>query len=162
EPLDVAGVAGYISHRLHRAGGSADRVTFTGDAVEAIFDLSGGVPRIINKLCDRALHIGHTRKVSTIDAEIVSSANSHGVAPPPPDRVTARGSTVDPPAPPPSPAPPPAAPATAGPAVAIAGPAPAPPAPGPPLTAPPVAARQAAGSAGTPMAAPVQDVDVAT
>lgn len=83
EPLDVAGVAGYISHRLHRAGGSADRVSFSGDAVETIYDLSGGVPRVINKLCDRALQLGQTRKASTIDADIVESANPHAVPPPP-------------------------------------------------------------------------------
>src|SRR5215467_10392762 len=82
EPLDVAGVAGYISHRLHRAGGSADRVSFSGDAVEAIYELSGGVPRLINKLCDRALHVGHTRKVSTIDADLVHAANPDAVPPP--------------------------------------------------------------------------------
>src|SRR4029077_8949304 len=64
EALDLSAVAGYIAHRLHRAGGSADRVTFSGDAVERIYELSGGVPRIINKLCDRALHTGYLRKVS--------------------------------------------------------------------------------------------------
>jgi len=100
EPLDVAGVAGYISHRLHRAGGSADRVTFSGDAVETIFELSGGVPRLINKLCDRALHLGHTRKVSTIDAEIVRTANPDAV-PPPAEPVIAPLLFVETPAPPP-------------------------------------------------------------
>jgi type II secretory pathway predicted ATPase ExeA len=98
EPLDVAGVAGYISHRLHRAGGSADRVTFSGDAVEAIYELSGGVPRIINKLCDRALHLGHTRKLSTIDVDIVRSANPEAV-PPPSEPVIAPVSIVESPAP---------------------------------------------------------------
>jgi type II secretory pathway predicted ATPase ExeA len=83
EPLDVAGVAGYVSHRLHRAGGSADRIMFSGDAVETVYALSGGVPRVINKLCDRALHLGHTRRVSTIDTEIVTTANSDTVAPRP-------------------------------------------------------------------------------
>src|SRR5215471_3775164 len=76
DPLDLAGVDGYISHRLHRAGGNADRVSFSGDAVEAIYRLSGGVPRVINKLCDRALQLGHTQRVSTIDARIVESAKS--------------------------------------------------------------------------------------
>ncbi len=82
EPLDVAGVAGYISHRLHRAGGSSDRVNFTGDAVEEIYELSGGVPRVINKLSDRALYVGHLRRIGTIDAGIVRTANPDTVPPP--------------------------------------------------------------------------------
>lgn len=75
QALDVAGVAGYISHRLHVAGGSSDRVRFTGDAVEAIYARSGGVPRVINRLCDRALHCGYSRRDASIDAEIVAQAN---------------------------------------------------------------------------------------
>lgn len=97
EPLDVAGVAGYISHRLHRAGGSVDRVSFSGDAVEAIYELSGGVPRVINRLCDRCLHRGYTRKVSTIDAWIVQNANPLAV-PPPPEPVIAPVAIDAPPA----------------------------------------------------------------
>ncbi|HYT74695.1 MAG TPA: AAA family ATPase [Vicinamibacterales bacterium] len=73
--LDCAGVAGYISHRLHTAGGSAERLTFSGDAVEAIYERSGGVARIINRLCDRALRYGYSKRAMTINAEIVDAAN---------------------------------------------------------------------------------------
>jgi type II secretory pathway predicted ATPase ExeA len=75
QPLDLAGVAGYISHRLHKAGGSSDRVSFSGEAVEALYLLSGGVPRIINRLSDRALRLGYSRRVAMIDSEIVQAAN---------------------------------------------------------------------------------------
>jgi type II secretory pathway predicted ATPase ExeA len=75
QPLDIAGVAGYISHRLHVAGGSSDRVRFTGEAVETIYLLSGGVPRIINRLCDRALRHGYSRRESEIGTDIVRAAN---------------------------------------------------------------------------------------
>jgi hypothetical protein len=75
QPLDTAGVAGYISHRLHVAGGSSDRVRFTGEAVEAIYLLSGGVPRVINRICDRALRYGYSKKEATIDVDIVADAN---------------------------------------------------------------------------------------
>jgi general secretion pathway protein A len=74
--LDLAGVAGYISHRLHQAGGSPDRVTFSSDAAEAIYERSGGVPRLVNRMCDRALHLGHARRVSAIDRAIVEAANA--------------------------------------------------------------------------------------
>lgn len=95
EPLDVAGVAGYISHRLHRAGGSADRVNFTGDAVEEIFERSGGVPRLINKLCDRGLYLGHLRRLGTIDADIVRTS-SPDILPPRATPVVAPGPIAEP------------------------------------------------------------------
>jgi hypothetical protein len=74
-PLDLAGVAGYVSHRLRQAGGSPDRVKFSGDAIEMIYEMSGGVPRIVNRLCDRALRQGYARRAATIDHEIVEAAN---------------------------------------------------------------------------------------
>jgi general secretion pathway protein A len=78
-PLDLVGVAGYIAHRLRQAGGTPDRVMFSGDAAEVIYQMSGGVPRIINRLCDRALHTGYTRRAATIDHQIVEEANAEDV-----------------------------------------------------------------------------------
>jgi type II secretory pathway predicted ATPase ExeA len=72
-PLDQAGVAGYIAHRLSVAGGSPDRVSFSGDGIAAVYQASGGVPRLINRVCDRALHQGHLRQVAIIDREIVEA-----------------------------------------------------------------------------------------
>jgi hypothetical protein len=80
QPLDLAGVAGYVSHRLHRAGGSADRISFSGDAIEAIYERSGGVPRVVNKLCDRALHAAYGRKAAVIDRDTVDAANPDHLA----------------------------------------------------------------------------------
>jgi general secretion pathway protein A len=81
DPLGCEGVAGYIDHRLYAAGGTPDRVKFSDDAVEAIYDLSGGVPRIINRLCDRALQNGYLRRVGTIDRAILDAAVPDGVPP---------------------------------------------------------------------------------
>ena len=104
QPLDVAGVAGYISHRLHRAGGSADRISFSGDAVELIYELSGGVPRVINRLCDRALHAAYGRKMASIGRQIVEATNPDtGVAAAPEPPAAALSISV--PAVPPVPAP---------------------------------------------------------
>jgi general secretion pathway protein A len=74
EPLDRAGVAGYVAHRLEVAGGSGDRVSFSADAVEAVYDASGGVPRLINRLCDRALHQAHLRQAAVIDRDLIATA----------------------------------------------------------------------------------------
>jgi type II secretory pathway predicted ATPase ExeA len=81
EPLGCDGVTGYIEHRLYTAGGSPDRIKFSSDAIETIYRVSGGVPRIINRICDRALHHGYSRRVGTIDRELVEAAIPD--APPP-------------------------------------------------------------------------------
>ena len=74
DPLNSEGVAGYIAHRLTVAGGADDRVHFSPNAVDAIFRASGGIPRVVNLICDRALHRGHMQRKSTIDLEAVTQA----------------------------------------------------------------------------------------
>ena len=73
-PLDRDGVDGYIAHRLHVAGGTPDRVRFSREAIDAIYDASGGVPRLINRLCDRSLHHGHLKHSAVIDQPVVALA----------------------------------------------------------------------------------------
>ncbi|WP_376695292.1 ExeA family protein [Wenzhouxiangella sp. EGI_FJ10305] len=53
EPLDRGGVIGYIAHRLERAGG--DGQLFSSRALSRIARASGGVPRLVNILADKAL-----------------------------------------------------------------------------------------------------------
>lgn len=74
EALDRHAVAAYIAHRLHIAGGGQDRVEFSPDAVDLIHQTSGGVPRLINLVCDRALHRSWIARTSHIDADLVNGA----------------------------------------------------------------------------------------
>lgn len=74
DALSREGVNGYIEHRLDVAGGTADRVHFSPNAVDAVFRASSGVPRMVNLLCDRALHRGHLAWKSVIDLETVLQA----------------------------------------------------------------------------------------
>ncbi len=67
DPLDLKAVAGYISRRLEVAGGVPERVRFADEAVAAIYEATGGVPRLINRLCDQALHHGALVKTNVID-----------------------------------------------------------------------------------------------
>jgi general secretion pathway protein A len=53
-PLSGNDVAQYIQHRLSLAGANG-RPSFTKWAVRAIHRSSGGIPRIVNNLCDKAL-----------------------------------------------------------------------------------------------------------
>lgn len=52
-PMDLHDVSGYIDAHLRYAGTSAD--LFSAQAVEVIASVSGGIPRIINKICLHAL-----------------------------------------------------------------------------------------------------------
>lgn len=53
-PLERGECAAYVEHRLRVAGGSQG-VEFSSRASEYVFALSGGVPRLVNLLCERAL-----------------------------------------------------------------------------------------------------------
>ncbi|MEZ5543263.1 MAG: tRNA (adenosine(37)-N6)-threonylcarbamoyltransferase complex ATPase subunit type 1 TsaE [Pseudomonadota bacterium] len=70
EALSEAETAGYIRHRLKIAGGDPD--TFTPRACAAVHRYSGGVPRLINLLCDTALVYGYADQKRRIDAKLIS------------------------------------------------------------------------------------------
>lgn len=53
-PLTLEDTRCYISERLRIAGASGDSI-FNPDALEVIFRYSGGIPRVINLLCEHAL-----------------------------------------------------------------------------------------------------------
>ena len=56
-PLSRPEVERYIQHRLQIAGGNG-RPAFTPWAIRSIFRYSGGVPRLVNAVCDKALLAG--------------------------------------------------------------------------------------------------------
>jgi len=73
-PLALGDVAGYVRHRLNVAGDGDCRVEFSEAAIEAVHQRSGGTPRLINLICDRALHRGHAARVDRIEPEFVQQA----------------------------------------------------------------------------------------
>ena len=73
KPLDAETVAAYVAHRLTIAGGSAS-VAFTAKALAEVHRLSGGIPRLINLICDRALLGGFSLQTNRITDEIVRQA----------------------------------------------------------------------------------------
>jgi len=94
-PLDEAGTSDYIRHRLEVAGG-AGKVGFTKGALSAVHRLSGGIPRLVNLICDRALLAGYVRGTRTIDAPMVRRAarEVRGQAPSPWARPVALAGTA--------------------------------------------------------------------
>ena len=69
-PLEKNEVADYIRHRLTTAGADP-RLSFAPDAMHMIYDYSGGTPRLINILCDRALLAGFVEETFTITADVI-------------------------------------------------------------------------------------------
>ena len=60
----------YIRHRLRHAGGSGEE--FTDEAIAIIQEHSGGVPRLVNKLCDFSMVYAVTNDHMVVDAGIVN------------------------------------------------------------------------------------------
>jgi hypothetical protein len=72
-PLLADEIQAYMSHRLSVAGG-ADAVSFLPDATALIAELSRGLPRRVNLLCDRALQEGRVEQSRRITTEMVRRA----------------------------------------------------------------------------------------
>ncbi len=70
EPLDETETAEYVRHRLRVAGG--DPRIFHKNALRLIHRNSGGIPRIINTLCDQALVYGYADGKRQIDALLIA------------------------------------------------------------------------------------------
>jgi type II secretory pathway predicted ATPase ExeA len=95
EPLNRDEVEQYIGHRLALARngkppaqpsrapqegpepGTAEPnpgVEFTPDAIEILSELSAGVPRVINLLCDRSLEEAHASRLRIVDKRLIQTA----------------------------------------------------------------------------------------
>ncbi|MGE3316453.1 MAG: ExeA family protein [Planctomycetaceae bacterium] len=73
EPLSHAETADYVRHRLDVAG--AARAIFDETALRAVSELSSGMPRRVNRLCDLALVVGYAENLKVITAaEIIGVA----------------------------------------------------------------------------------------
>ncbi len=71
--LTRAEVGEYIRHRLTLAGASGGP-TFTAPAVWRVFRYSGGVPRLVNAVCDKALLAGFVERSQQINYRMIGRA----------------------------------------------------------------------------------------
>jgi len=69
-PLEKGDIENYIVHRL-KVAGCRSQVGFSDEALDLITDFSGGTPRLINILCDRALLAAFTGETHRIDSNII-------------------------------------------------------------------------------------------
>jgi general secretion pathway protein A len=72
KPLGLRETREYIKHRLSQAGWKGDP-ELTGSALFAIHQWTRGVPRHINKLCNRLLVLGYGKGTHILDEEEVES-----------------------------------------------------------------------------------------
>jgi general secretion pathway protein A len=73
-PLERDECERYVHHRLTIAGGAG--VTFSTRALDVIYGLSGGVPRLVNLLAERALQEGAALNAHRIEPAMIESAAS--------------------------------------------------------------------------------------
>lgn len=74
DPLSAAETAGYVKHRMRVAGATAE--VFTPSALREIHRLSGGIPRVINVICDRVLLGAFTQEDHRAGSALVRQAAS--------------------------------------------------------------------------------------
>jgi general secretion pathway protein A len=72
DPLSADETTSYVRHRLRVAGATTD--IFTPLALSEVYRLSGGVPRVINVICDRALLGAYTQDRHRVTPSLVRDA----------------------------------------------------------------------------------------
>lgn len=73
----------YVRHRLNVAGGSSALIAT--DAIDLAWSRSGGIPRLVNQLCDTALVYGFADRRASVDmetmAQVVADRTAGGILP---------------------------------------------------------------------------------
>jgi general secretion pathway protein A len=71
-PLDAGETETYVRHRMAVAG--CARIPFSRLGLKALFQRSGGIPRLVNIIADRALMAGYAREQESIGERLVNRA----------------------------------------------------------------------------------------
>jgi general secretion pathway protein A len=75
KPLQPSDVSQYIRFRWIKAGG-LEQAPFTAAAIEEIGRISGGLPRVINTLCDNALMLAFAEQSRNVEVNMVREASA--------------------------------------------------------------------------------------
>ncbi len=74
--MDAETVLAYVRHRIVTAGGK--KTMFQKKAAELVHEATGGVPRLVNQLCDLAMVYAYTAGHKTVKAETVQGVLDDG------------------------------------------------------------------------------------
>src|SRR5580692_7963921 len=72
DPLSRQETAAYVRHRMRVAGATAD--IFTRGALRQVYNVTHGIPRVINIICDRALLGAYTQDLHQVPGPLVRRA----------------------------------------------------------------------------------------
>ncbi len=73
KPLTPDETREYIEHRMHVAGAGKSKI-FADDSFAPIFNYTGGIPRLINTLCDTALICCFAENARKVDVDMIQAA----------------------------------------------------------------------------------------
>lgn len=73
DPLSPVETRAYVRHRLSVAAGEPKDL-FSGAALKEVHRRTGGIPRLVNQLCDRALLAGYAARAAQIGPRLVREA----------------------------------------------------------------------------------------
>ena len=73
DELDCDETSSYVRWQIDKAGAIPENV-FTEDGLDATYQATGGVPRLINQLCDHALIMAAAGGLDKIDATVIQEA----------------------------------------------------------------------------------------
>ncbi len=80
QPFKKDETAEYVRHRLKIAGGEHTADIFDGGALAVIHEISAGVPRVINQVCDTALLKGYGKGLKVLDRAFMQSVGDEEFA----------------------------------------------------------------------------------
>src|SRR6202030_594903 len=74
EPLKLKELSGYIYRRLELAGANSQgNAIFSDEAIDSIYLLSRGIPRLVNIICDNSMISGYGTQTKQITPDIIHS-----------------------------------------------------------------------------------------
>ncbi len=83
QPLTLDELRAYLEHHAAAVGGDLDKL-FARDALAALHEIAGGIPRLVNNVGETALTLAATRKAAPVTAQLLHEvAQMFGIAPAP-------------------------------------------------------------------------------
>ena len=75
--LSAADTAGFVAQRLRLAGGTGEEISR--EACDVVFNATGGIPRLINQLCDLAMLYAWSDNQKMVTEQVVRRVLDDGV-----------------------------------------------------------------------------------
>lgn len=73
-PLTRQATVAYIEHRLRIAGAADPTIIFDPSAIDLVLERSGGVPRLINRICNTSMVLAYGAGLKRINRKIIGEA----------------------------------------------------------------------------------------